>query len=264
MSRASNWPVSLLSLVISAVSLSSTVQAQSSDPKYLVPSTGRVTFTLTEDWWEPKIVPRNLAGDAAVTIQYSDGAQQVVTFVGTSDFLTLKIEYTGNSGRNTWSQEGLLRPGGIFSIVHIEPAGGHEFDYPVGGSDTIGGAIVGSVVKVSSNARIYSPPGPTPPGKGGPVTPQGPTNIHAVIISARSDPAKIVTSPNVTLTGGVIALGKDPSPPAKPTAQWSSGLRIVPDEALLNGAKIPPLTPNIIDVRIVKHEVTGDLLTPAP
>jgi hypothetical protein len=209
-------------------------------------------------------VPRNLAGDAAVTIQYSDGAQQVVTFVGSSDFLTLKIEYTGNSGRNTWRQEGLLRPGGIFSIVHIEPAGGHEFDYPVGGSDRIGGAIVGSVVNVSSNATIYSPPGPTPPGKGGPVTPQGPTSIHAVIISARSDPAKIVTSPNVMLTGGVIALGKGPSPPAKPTAQWSSGLRIVPDEELLTGAKIPPLTPNIIDVRIVKHEVTADLLTPAP
>jgi len=264
MGKASNWPGRLLSLVISAVSLSSIVRAQSSNPKYLVPSTGRVTFTLTEDWWEPKIVPRNLAGDAAVTIQYSDGAQQVVTFVGTSDFLTLKIEYTGNSGRNTWSQEGLLRPGGIFSIVRIEPAGGHEFDYPVGGSDTIGGAIVGSVVKVSSNAPIYSPPGPAPPGKGGPVTPQAPANIHAVIISARPDPAKIVTSSNVTVTGGVVALGKDPSSPATPTAQWSSGLRIVPDEALLTGAKIPPVTPNIIDVRIVKHEVTGDVLTPAP
>jgi hypothetical protein len=60
----------------------------------------------------------------------------------------------------------------------------------------------------------------------------------------------------------VIALGKDPSPPTKPTAQWSSGLRIVPDQALLTGAKIPPLTPNIIDVRIVKHEVVGDLAAP--
>jgi hypothetical protein len=90
------------------------------------------------------------------------------------------------------------------------------------------------------------------------------SSIHAVIISGLSDPAKVITSANATLTGGVVALGKNPSPPAKPTAQWSSGLRIVPDEALLTGAKIPPLTPNIIDVRIVKHEVTGDLLTPAP
>jgi hypothetical protein len=95
-------------------------------------------------------------------------------------------------------------------------------------------------------------------------TPAPRSSIHAVIISGRSDPTKVLTSANVTLTGGVIALGKDPSPPARPTAQWSTGLRIVPDQNLLTGAKIPPLTPNIIDVRIVKHEVAGDLSTPAP
>jgi hypothetical protein len=105
------------------------------------------------------------------------------------------------------------------------------------------------------------PPIATPTPVAAP-TPATRSTIHAVIISGRSDPARIVTSPNVTLTGGVIALGKDPSPPAKPMAQWSSGLRIVPDQSLLTGAKIPPLTPNIIDVRIVKHEVTADLSTP--
>jgi hypothetical protein len=89
------------------------------------------------------------------------------------------------------------------------------------------------------------------------------SSIHAVIISGRSDPARVVTSANVTLTGGVVALGKDPSPSAAPNP-WSSGLRIVPDEALLTGAKIPPVTPNIIDVRIVKHEVVGDLAVPDP
>jgi hypothetical protein len=110
-----------------------------------------------------------------------------------------------------------------------------------------------------------NPPVITPPPIGTPTpAPVNRSNIHAIIISGRSDPTKVVTSANVTLTGGVIALGKDPSPPAKPTAQWSSGLRIVPDQALLTGAKIPPLTPNIIDVRIVNHEVTGELLTPAP
>jgi hypothetical protein len=62
----------------------------------------------------------------------------------------------------------------------------------------------------------------------------------------------------VTLVGGVVALGKDPAPPTAPNP-WTNGLRIVPDEALLTGAKIPPLTPNIIDVRIVKHAVVGDL-----
>jgi hypothetical protein len=103
-------------------------------------------------------------------------------------------------------------------------------------------------------------PSPTPVSNP-PPSPAVSANIHAVIISGRSDPAKIVTSQNVTLTGGVVALGKDPAPPAAPSS-WTTGLRIVPDEALLTGAKIPPLTPNIIDIRIVKHEVIGDLAAP--
>jgi len=70
-----------------------------------------------------------------------------------------------------------------------------------------------------------------------------------------------VNSPNVTLTGGVVALGKDPAPPPVPSA-WTTGLHILPDEALLTGTKIPPVTPNIVDVRIVKHEVVGDLAAP--
>ena len=110
-----------------------------------------------------------------------------------------------------------------------------------------------------------NPPVVPPPSIGTPTpAPVTRSSIHAVIISGLSDPAKVVTSANVTLTGGVVALGKNPSPPATPTTQWSTGLRIVPDQALLTGAKIPPLTPNIIDVRIVKHEVRGDLSTPAP
>lgn len=108
-----------------------------------------------------------------------------------------------------------------------------------------------------------NPTVPTPP-PAAPLPPATRRSIHAVIISGLSDPARVVNSANLTLTGGVIALGKDPSPPSTPTSSWSTGLRIVPDEALLTGAKIPPITPNIIDVRIVKHEVTGDLATPAP
>ena len=104
--------------------------------------------------------------------------------------------------------------------------------------------------------------GDTPEKPPGGIGGRGGGSIHAVIISGRSDLAKIVTSQNVTLTGGVVALGKDSSPPAAPTA-WSSGLRIVPDEALLTGGKIPPLTSNIIDVRIMKHEVVGDLPSPS-
>jgi hypothetical protein len=88
------------------------------------------------------------------------------------------------------------------------------------------------------------------------------TSIHAVIISGRSDPAKVITSPNITLTGGVVALGRTSSPPSAAATAWSSGLRIIPDDALLTGKKIPPITPNIIDVRIVKHEVVGDVVAP--
>jgi hypothetical protein len=115
---------------------------------------------------------------------------------------------------------------------------------------------------IMPNLPLYRPPVSNPP-PGNPGSGQISTNIHAVIISGRSDPAKIVTSHNVTVTGGVVALGKDPAPPATPSS-WATGLRILPDEALLTGAKIPPVTPNIIDVRIVSHQVVGDLAAPGP
>jgi hypothetical protein len=94
-------------------------------------------------------------------------------------------------------------------------------------------------------------------------TPSLHSAIHAVIISGLSDPAKVIASPNVTLTGGVIALGKNPMPPATPST-WSPGLRILPDYALLTGEKIPPITPNILDVRIVRQELTADFPSPNP
>jgi hypothetical protein len=113
---------------------------------------------------------------------------------------------------------------------------------------------------ITPSLSPYIPSKPKPPSN--PVPVPASTSIRAVIISGRSDPAKIVTSQNVTLIGGVVALGKDPPPPAVPSS-WTTGLRTVPDEALLTGTKIPPLTPNIIDVRIVKHEVVGDLAEPS-
>lgn len=88
-------------------------------------------------------------------------------------------------------------------------------------------------------------------------------NIHAVIISGLSDPAKVISSPNVTVTGGIVALGKDGSP-SSPSSSWSPGLRIVPDYGLLSGEKIPPVTPNILDVRIVRQEVSADFPSPNP
>lgn len=112
----------------------------------------------------------------------------------------------------------------------------------------------------SGGSSVVTPPvtttGPKPP-------PATRSNIHAIIISGLSDPAKVIASQNVTVTGGVVALGKDATPPATPS-NWSPGLRIVPDYALLTGEKIPPVTPNILDVRIVRQEVTADFPSPSP
>jgi hypothetical protein len=112
-----------------------------------------------------------------------------------------------------------------------------------------------------SNNVSTSPPG-TPVRSGGSGSNPS-TNIHAVIISGLSDPTKVISSPNVTVTGGIVALGKDDSPPSL-SSSWSPGLRIVPDYGLLTGEKIPPVTPNILDVRIVRQEVTADFRSPNP
>jgi hypothetical protein len=107
---------------------------------------------------------------------------------------------------------------------------------------------------------------PTPPTRGVATQPQppqqnsaspGPSNIHAVIISGLSDPAKVIASSNVTLIGGIVALGKLNSSSSVSSA-WSPGLRILPDYDLLTGTKIPPVTPNILDVRIVRQQVIAD------
>jgi hypothetical protein len=116
----------------------------------------------------------------------------------------------------------------------------------------------GSTVTQATHSAPTSPPNSNPLA-----APLTRTNIHAVIISGLPDPAKVITSPNVTLTGGIAALGRDNTPLSTPSA-WSPGLHIIPDYALLTGEKIPPVTPNIIDVRIVRQEVTADFPSPSP
>ena len=115
--------------------------------------------------------------------------------------------------------------------------------------------------------RSVASGGDTPPGGGAVITqsPTGPSSppvapivhIHAIIVSGLSDPAKVIISPNVTLTGGIVALGKA-STSSSLSSSWSPGTRILPDYDLLTGTKIPPVTPNIIDVRIVRQQVTAD------
>jgi hypothetical protein len=58
-----------------------------------------------------------------------------------------------------------------------------------------------------------------------------------------------------------FALGKNTSSSVA-TSAWSPGLEIIPDYALLTGKKIPPVTPNIIDVRIVRQDMTADFPSP--
>jgi hypothetical protein len=57
---------------------------------------------------------------------------------------------------------------------------------------------------------------------------------------------------NVIVTGGIIALSKTPIPgeiPGDgPEPPW---LRVIPDPRLLNGSVIPPVVPNVIDIRIM-------------
>lgn len=107
---------------------------------------------------------------------------------------------------------------------------------------------------------------PSPPTGGVATQPQPPqqnsanpghSNIHAVVISGLSDPTKVIASPNVTLIGGIVALGKV-STSASLSSSWGPGLRILPDYDLLIGTKIPPVTPNIIDVRIVRQQTVAD------
>jgi hypothetical protein len=54
----------------------------------------------------------------------------------------------------------------------------------------------------------------------------------------------------VTVVGGIVALGKTPIPGeipgGGPQPDW---LRLIPDLRLLNGSMVPPVVPNIMDIR---------------
>jgi hypothetical protein len=92
-----------------------------------------------------------------------------------------------------------------------------------------------------------------PPGGRPPTVPVD-VEIDAVIVSAAQSPWDAVErAPGVgtiTVIGGIVALGKTPMPGeisgGGPQPPW---LRVIPDLALLNGSKIPPVVPNVIDLR---------------
>ena len=97
--------------------------------------------------------------------------------------------------------------------------------------------------------------GAVPPGSGGGAPPAEPVDItiNAVIVSGASSPWHAVQRApgvrNVTVNGGIIALGRAPlagEPLPGPQPDW---LYVNPDPQLVNGSVIPPVVPNIIDVR---------------
>jgi hypothetical protein len=163
------------------------------------------------------------------------------------------------SGTNVFTQTALLAPGTVFSVVASTPAQSYNPELAFQGGT--GAYVKGFATRFSTDAPVViapSAPSTTSNLSPPPSAPVGaPSNIHAVIVSGLSDPAKVISSSNVTLTGGIAALGKNGSPPSTSSA-WSSGLKIIPDYALLTGGKIPLVTPNIIDVRIVRQEVSAD------
>jgi hypothetical protein len=135
----------------------------------------------------------------------------------------------------------------IESIPTTDPRGGEELAPPVNNgfpAGTTAGAGPGG-----------GPPGAGGPGGGAPAAPVD-VYINAVIVSAAQSPWDAIKRGrgvrNVIVTGGIIALGKTPIPGeipgGGPQPAW---LRLIPDLRLLDGSHIPPVVPNVIDIRIM-------------
>ncbi len=124
---------------------------------------------------------------------------------------------------------------------------------PRGGEELSPGSTNGGVVD-SPGGVVAGPGGSVPAAGGSPPAAPVDVAINAVIVSGANSPwGAVQRAPgvrNVTVTGGIIALGKTPlpgePPPGSPQPAW---LRVVPDLRLLDGSVIPPIVPNIIDIR---------------
>jgi hypothetical protein len=126
-----------------------------------------------------------------------------------------------------------------------------------------GGVPEGPVPSVGVSGEIVPPSAvpSLPRGAGGAAQDVA---IHAVIISGVQSPwnaiSKALGVRTVTLTGGLISLGKT-TQPGKPEAGGTPPpfLKIIPEPKLLNGSIIPPVVPNVIDARIVGYSVTAEI-----
>jgi hypothetical protein len=188
------------------------------------------------------------SGEAANVLVYNTSGDSLAT-LPISNAIDIWAGH-GGSGTVTWNNP-VAQYIQISGLIYFDGDGGHSpfyWFYLPGGSSVASG-------------------GDTPSGSGSGVTTQSPatppvapivhSSIHAVIISGLSDPAKVIASSNVTLTGGIISLGTAGTSSSL-SSSWNPGIHIVPDYDLLTGIKFPPVTPNIIDVRIVRQQVSAN------
>jgi hypothetical protein len=135
----------------------------------------------------------------------------------------------------------------IMSIPTTDPRGGEGVEPPVNNGAPVGAA----------------------PALGGPGVAPVDVAINAVIVSAAQSPWDAIRRApgvrNVIITGGIIALGKTPIPGeipgGGPQPAW---LRLIPDLRLLNGSAIPPVVPNVIDIRIMNCPIAIDQINNPP
>jgi hypothetical protein len=115
----------------------------------------------------------------------------------------------------------------------------------------------------TTGAQEGSPSGNNP---GPPVSQSQPaTTIHAVIISSTAHPEEVIDTRRgfIHLIGGVIALGKTNSETdSRRPASWPHGLFLTADPDYLNGSKVPPSTPNLLDVRIKDFKFRASIHSP--
>src|SRR5271165_6744054 len=124
----------------------------------------------------------------------------------------------------------------------------------------------GEIVSAPVNNGI---PGGAVPALGGPGAAPVDVAINAVIVSAAQSPWDAIRRApgvrNVIVTGGIVALGKTPIPGeipgGGPQPAW---LRLIPDLRLLNGSAIPPVVPNVIDIRIMNCPIAIDQINNPP
>jgi hypothetical protein len=141
----------------------------------------------------------------------------------------------------------------IQSIPTTDPRGGDVSSAPASSGSAAPGGVAGPGGAVAPGV-----PGPAPPGGGGPED----VVIRGVIVSGAMSPWDAITRTpgvrNVTVVGGIIALGQTPLPGevlvpgGRAPPRW---LRLIPDRDLESGKRFPPVVPNIIDVRILYFPV---------